>query len=172
MVALPALFAASCGGTDFFNTDGGIDQATGTGSCPQGTVIYRLADATYPAVAGSASFVQDTCNTGIMASQLESNRVIKNDGQGNITVFSSDGTTVQGNGPIRCNGGTLSANAPTVSDGTCRFVATYSVDLKITADNTFNLQVTQGRSNVMSEPGKNCTQPANCTVIYKVAHKM
>jgi hypothetical protein len=176
LVALPALFAASCGGDLFGPLDGGSGDLAAVGSCPQGTgTIFRLADSFYPAVTGSASFVQDTCNTGIAASALESMRKISNDGAGNITIYSSDGSTVQGQGPIRCNGGTLtygSATTPVISDGVCRFVANYSTDIKITADNTFNLTVTQTRSNPMSEVGQTCRQTNPCTVKYQVSHKL
>ena len=167
LVALPALFAASCGGDSLFGT---LDGGTG-GACPSGVTIYRVANGMYPAVPGSASFVSDGCNTGIAASALESARTVQNDAQGNVTLYAADGSTIIGSGPVRCNTGTLSYGPTTISDGVCRFTANYSVSFTATADNAFTVQVTQQRSQSQSEPGQNCQQPPSCSVIYKVSQK-
>jgi hypothetical protein len=167
VVALPLLISA-CGGVDdiFGTVDGGA------GACPTGTTVYRIANGLYPAVSQSASILTDTCQTGVMASQLESVRQISNDGNGNITLSSSDNTTIVGTGPVRCNASTLANGPVTVSDGVCRFTANYSTDLVVTADNAFTMTVKQTRSNPMSEAGQTCTQPSTCTVQYKVSQKM
>lgn len=169
LVALPALFAASCGGDNLFGT---LDGGTTGGTCPAGVTIYRVADNTYPAVAGSAMINSDTCNTGIKASDLESNRRVKNDAQGNITLYSADNTTVIGAGPVRCNTGTLTYGPVQITDGVCRFSAEYSVSFTATADNAFTVQVTQNRTNPMSEAGQTCLQPQSCSVSYKVSQKL
>jgi hypothetical protein len=57
LIALPSLFAAACGGDLFDLPDAGTD--AGAGACPTGTVIYRVANGTYNAVAGSASVISD-----------------------------------------------------------------------------------------------------------------
>lgn len=166
VVALP-MFVASCGGDDLFGLLDG-----GTGSCAGNPTIYRIANGLYPAVAQSASIIMDDCKTGVTASQLESIRQISNDGNGNITLSSSDNTTIVGTGPVRCNSSTLTNGPVTVSDGVCRFTANYTTDLVVTADNAFTMTVKQTRSNPMSETGANCTQPSTCTVQYKVSQKM
>jgi len=170
LVAMPALFATACGGDLFGPLDGGVD--SGSGACPQGTTIYQVKDSVYPAVQGSATILSDTCNTGVMASQLETNRTVKNDGAGNITLYSSDGTTIQGSGPVRCNSSTLAFGPTSISDGACRFDATYSVDLKITANNAFTATITQNRTNTMKEAGMTCPQPVSCAVSYRVSQKL
>jgi len=169
LVALPALFAASCGIDNLLGT---LDGGTG-GACPTGTTIYRVADNTYPAVTGSAQINSDTCNTGISASQLETMRRVKNDANGNITVYSADGSTIIGTGPVRCNTGTLTYGPTQITDGVCRFNAEYSVSFTATADNAFTVQVTQTRTNSMSEAGQTCTQPQqSCAVSYRVSQKL
>jgi hypothetical protein len=170
VVALPLLISA-CGGIDP-DIFGATDMGTTSGTCPAGTTIYRVANGSYPAVAGSASIVSDGCSTGVMANQLETNRSVSNDGNGNITLLSSDGTTIVGTGPVRCNGSTLSNGPVTISDGVCRFTANYSTNLVITSDNAFTVTVSQTRTNPMSETGQNCTQPSSCTVTYRVSQKL
>jgi len=171
LVALPALFAASCGGDLFGPLDGGVD--SGSGACPQGTgTIFQVKDSVYPAVTGSATILNDGCSTGLTATDLEKTRTVKNDSQGNITLYSADGTTIIGSGPVRCNSGTLSYGPTSISDGYCRFDSSITVDLKITAANAFTMKVTQNRSNTMKEAGMTCPQPASCTVSYQVSQKL
>lgn len=171
LIALPSLFAAACGG-DILNalSDAGTDASTG--ACPTGTVIYRVANGSYGAVAGSATIVSDPCKDGRTAASLEVARVVANDGQGNVTLYASDGSTVISAGPLRCNKGTLANGPVSVSTGVCRFTANYSTDFTINSDNNFTVQVTQNRSNSMSEPGMNCTQPPTCAFVFKVTHKL
>lgn len=142
------------------------------GVCLCGLTLYRATNASYPAVPGSATIVSDTCQTGITASALETSRSLKNDAMGNITIYAADNTTIIGTGPVRCNTGTLTAGPTVFSDGVCRFSASNKTDFTLTADNAFNITVTQSRSNSMSEPGQNCQQPATCTIMYKVSHKL
>lgn len=142
------------------------------GVCACGLTIYRAVNANYPAVPGSASIISDTCQSGIMASDLETPRGVKNDGMGNITLYAADGSTVVGTGPVRCNTGTLTAGPIFISDGVCRFSASYKIDFALTADNAFDLALTQSRTNPMSEPGQTCQQPAPCAIKYKVSYKL
>lgn len=134
--------------------------------------IHRLASGRYPAVAGTGDIISDTCMTGLGGPAVESARQIQNDGMGNITLYASDGSTVIGAGPVRCNKGMLSSGPIVISDGICRFTAQYSVDFTVTADNAFAVLLTQSRSGTISEPGRTCTQPSTCAVNFKVSHTM
>jgi len=73
---------------------------------------------------------------------------------------------------VRCNASTLTYGPTSISDGYCRFDASTTVDLKITAANAFTMKVTQNRSNTMKEAGMTCPQPASCTVSYQVSQKL
>lgn len=170
VVALPMLIA-SCGGDLFGGLDGGTDGGN-TGTCPAGTTIFQIKNGAYAAVQGSASFVSDGCSTGIMASALEATRNIANDGQGNITLTSSDNSVIVGTGPVRCNSSNLSYGPITVSDGVCQFTANYSTQLTVTSDNAFTMTVSQTRTNPMKVGTTACNQPSTCTVTYRVSQKL
>jgi hypothetical protein len=170
LIALPSLFAAACGGDLFDLPDAGTD--AGAGACPTGTVIYRVANGTYNAVAGSASVISDPCKTGLTPAMLEGQRAVGNDGQGNVTLYASDGSTIISTGPLRCNRGTLKNGPVSVTDGKCRFTANYTTDFTINSDNNFTVQITQDRSNTMVEQGMTCNQPPTCSFVFKVTHKL
>lgn len=194
VVTLQALFSVSCDGSSPTSIDLGIPtedlagpqpdlssssadlspspDLTTCGVCACGITIYRASSGSYPAVAGSGAIVSDTCLTGVMGSQLETQRLLKNDSMGNITVSSADGSIIIGTGPVRCNTGTLTSGPTVISDGICRFTANYKVTFTLTADNAFDIMTTQSRSNTTSEPGQNCQQPLSCAITYKVSHKM
>lgn len=134
-------------------------------------VIYRLTNGPYAAVPGSATIASDTCRTGITGPQLESVRQLQNDFTGNITLYATNGSTVIGAGPVRCNKGVLSSGPTVVSDGVCRYTVNYSVDFTVTAGNAFTATVTQSRSESSSETGMFCVQPATCALRFTVSHK-
>jgi hypothetical protein len=174
-LALPVLFAASCGGSDFFGLDGGSGGDAGSGVCPAGVTVHRIATGTYTAVVGTGVIVSDSCLTGAMGSNVEGSRSVSNDSQGNITLQTADGQTVLGTGPVRCNMGTLTygPNPPVyTNDGTCNYSTENSVQFTVTSDNSFDIEVTQTRSNSTSVGGNKCMQPnPSCQLVYRVSMK-
>lgn len=133
---------------------------------------FRLVTGKYAAVGGSAAILADTCGAGLVSTDVESARTLQNDGSGNITVLSSDGAVTIGYGPVRCNMGLLTSGPVTVANGRCQFKATYSVDFTVSADNAFNMVVTQSRAETMTVPGMSCSQPVNCAIKFKVSHRL
>ena len=134
--------------------------------------IYRISDGLYQAVPGSGVIVSDTCGRGIMGAELETARLVRNDGAGNVSVCSSDNRVIIGTGPVRYNKGILTSGPVRIFDDECVFTANYEVFFTVTADNAFEMTVTQWRTNSMSKPGYTCKQPESCKVTYRIAHRL
>jgi hypothetical protein len=170
-LALPELCALACGTT---GPSGPPDQ--GQGSCPAGVIVHRITDGTYSPVPGSGMIVMDTCQTMLTGASVEKSRQLTTDLQtGSLELFENQGQTILGAGPLRCNSGTLTYSPMPARyvDGTlCHYALSTSVALTVTSDTTFDIQVTETRSDSSSEPGMACPQPPTCTLIYKVSQKM
>lgn len=167
-LAVPVLFAASCGGSGecnplLQNCTGGNDMDI----CPAGTTLFRVQNGLYNTT--MVTGIQDGCSLGLNMTNLSSQRNVVNDTtQGTVTVTSQDGTTILGTGPIKCNGGTIVSGPTTIETGNCRYSSTRSSAFTLTADNTFTLAYTETRSNWMTVPGSamSCTTTAPCNIAF------
>ena len=194
-VTIPFLLATACGGDSASLPDLGMPDLSMSAGPPDlvsppadltmptmdlsspamdlsSCMAFRLANGKYAAVGGSAAILADTCGTGLVGTNVETARTLQNDGAGNITLLSSDGAVTLGYGPVRCNMGLLTSGPVTITDGRCRFKATYSVDFTVSADNAFNMVLTQSRADTMTEAGMSCSQPINCALKFKVSHRL
>jgi len=162
-LALPLLFAA-CGGVDDIFGD------AGTAACPAGVTVYKIQNGAYNTT--GVSNIQDTCNNPpLTAAELTSSRSIMNDtSTGTIKVTSTQSGLEIGQGPVRCNSGTLTF-MDSEFDANCTFDASFTSNITVTADNTFTLQVTENISNFKSLQGKTCTRTA-CSTSFTVNMKM
>lgn len=165
LLAIPAMFTASCGLSDIFTGDGGnIDG----GSCSGGTV-YQIQTGSY--MTQMAQVLMDGCNLGLTATDFMTNRTVMNDAMGNITLYAADGSTSLGVGPVRCNQGQLVMSQPiTLSDGPCTFLQTSTVNMTVTSANTFSVEITYSRA-YMNTAGMTCTKPSNCTIRFSATMK-
>lgn len=134
---------------------------------------YLLESGTYQPVLGSASIILDSCGTGITPDDLEKSRVLQHDGTGQITVLASDGTSQIGTGSVICNNGTLVYGPISLTNGKCQWRSRNVTEFTATADNRFDIVLTQYRDftfQVMG--GMTCTQPQECVFKFKISHKL
>jgi hypothetical protein len=170
MLAVPALFAASCGGVgDLLNLDGGSG-----GVCPAGTTLYRVQDGPYSTQ--SVTQITDTCNTPpLAATELTTTRYVTNNlTAGTVQVNASNNTTILGTGPVKCNVGALTSSIMAMT-ATCQYQTNRSSQLTLTADNTFTLQYSETRNQYTSVAGGGgCVPPAggSCTISFTANMKM
>lgn len=165
-LAVPALFAAACGGDTLCTaTNTCADMGGGDITCPQGTTLFRVQNGLYNTT--SVSNIQDGCNLGLNMTNLGTQRNVVNDlTAGTITLTSQDGSTILGTGPVKCNAGTLTYGPVMLETGPCRYESTRSSNFVLSADNTFTLQYTETRSKFTSVPGMSCTTVAPCNIAF------
>lgn len=166
-LAVPVVFAASCGGGGDCNPLLQNCADMPNNDCAQGTTLFRVQNGLYSTT--MVTGIQDGCSLGLNMTNLSSQRNVVNDTtQGTVTVTSQDGSTVLGTGPIKCNSGTIVSGPTTLETGNCRYSSTRSSAFTLTADNTFTLAYTETRSNWMTVPGSatSCTTTAPCNIAF------
>jgi len=164
-LAVPALFAAACGGDTTCSLTGTCTDMGTDVTCPANTTLFRVQNGLYDTK--SVSNIQDGCNLGLNSTNLSSQRNVVNDlTAGTITLTSQDGSTILGTGPVKCNAGTLTYGPTTLETGPCRYESTRSSNFVLSADNTFTLQYTETRSKFTSVPGMSCTIVAPCNIAF------
>ncbi len=135
--------------------------------------IYRLESGTYEPVIGSASIILDSCGTGRTPQTMEVCRQLQHDGMGNLTLRTSDGSLILGSGTVLRNNGTLSSNSLSFSDGKCQWRSRNVIEFTATADNRFDIVLTQYRDFTMQVMGgMTCTQPQECVFKFRISHKL
>jgi hypothetical protein len=166
LLALPALFAASCGIDSFFGDGGNLD---GSSNVCSGQTVYRIENGNYQTQ--TVTNISDTCNTpALTAAMLMSDRSIMNDGQGNITVTSTASGLVLGTGAVRCNTGSLTNEFfERDTAGACNRKVTRTSTITVTADKAFTLVFSESLSDFSQvQGGPNCT-PKPCTISFTLS---
>ena len=167
-LAVPALFAAACGGDTLCTATGTCMDGGTTDTCAPGTTLFRVQNGLYNTT--SVSNIQDGCNLGLTMTNLGTQRNVVNDlTAGTITLTSQDGSTILGTGPVKCNAGTLTYGPVMLETGPCRYESTRSSNFVLSADNTFTLQYTETRSKFTSVPGMSCTTVAPCNIAFSLS---
>lgn len=162
LMVAPVMAGVGCGGVDdIFGSDGG----TNNNVCPTGTTLYSIGG-NYATVV--ASNIQDGCNEGLQASNLQAARTIVYDVQsGAATVTSTNSGTQLGTGSVRCNKGMLVYGPATIENSSCRWTTDRTVDFVATGNYQVTLAVTDNRSSTQQVAnGPQCGQPASCTTRF------
>ena len=85
---------------------------------------------------------------------------------GIVTVTSMANGTLLGQGPVKCNTGTLNYGPMNVDDNNCNWTTTRTLDFKATGDYNITLNLTDDRTNIKTSTaaGASCKQPTpSCT---------
>lgn len=158
----PLALASGCGGIDdILGSDGG------TGACPAGTTLYPIGG-NYTTVV--ASNIVENCNENLAANatNLQNARTIVYDvASGLATVTSTNSGTQLGQGPVRCNKGTLTYGPATLSTSSCQWTTNRTVDFIATGDHQVTLNVSDDRTGTAQvQGGPTCGQPSSCKVSF------
>ena len=135
-----------------------------TGSLPDMTSFYSLVSGFYRTT--SVSGIMDGCGLGLTAATLTTNRTVYNDAATGNVILTSAGGSPLGSGPVRSNSGTLTYDG-ILTDSACQWRSQRSVQLTLTADNTFTMTLTDIRSDFMTVAGgPGCFLLGMCQIMF------
>lgn len=131
-----------------------------TAATKNGLEIHRVANGRY-----RASFVkvlENSCGADLVRILTTGYEIlIQNDGQGNITIYASDGVSILGSGAVRNNRGVLTCGPIGFTTNKERWISNRIIYFDITGDNQVSMDLTDSRSQrikigLFSKPLPDC----------------
>jgi len=116
-----------------------------TSATKNGLKIHRVTTGSY--CASSVQVLDNDCGTNLATRLTTGYTVaIRNDSQGNITIYASDGASILGSGAVRNNQGVLTCGPISLTSDKERWISNRIIHVEITGDNQVFMDLTDSRS--------------------------
>jgi hypothetical protein len=116
-----------------------------TAATKNGLEIHRVANGMYRA--SSVKVLENNCGADLATWLTTGYKVsIRNDGQGNITIYASDGASILGSGAVRNNRGVLTCGPISITTNKEQWISNRIIHFEITGDNQVIMDLTDSRS--------------------------